>query len=466
MNPRQGNALLRRLAIFAISIAVFGGTGSVAQADESAVPTTQAVAYNAEWVPYLDPPAKPAAVCLVDSGVNVTPDTPADSPDGPILKRLSLDGGPGTAANNTWEGLHGTRMAFVGSAPINGWGAVGFWPGARIVSIRAMPENAPTFPFQSYADAVFMCATWRDVYNVVAINLSLACDCAPTFTEESVLVDRIVRAHVNGISVVAAAGNSGSAVASPANEQGVVAVAAGGQSGALCPFSNRGPQIQAVGPGCDLDLADPSTGSRWTAYAGGTSAASMTTSIVLALLRSYRPELGWSGAERLVTSADPSRISGERLDVERVFRSAGLGSLVDRAKTRLSMHTPNISPPSTVSKDPDATNPAPPALEPPNFDAIPVERGLLRPRLVRMVRRNSSVSLRLGRLPADASVLVKLQARAGEFGYRTIERTISNRATVRLTLPKRWRGGRLSIEYFSDATDRPLSARLHRTVRR
>src|SRR3954469_6385688 len=161
MKPWQGIAPLRRRSaatvvgvIFAALAAIFAAS---AAADESAMPTAQAVAANADWVPYLDPPAKPAAVCLVDSGVDVTPDTPADSPDGPIVKRIALDGGPGTAANTTWEGGHGTRMAFVGAAPANGWGAVGFWPGARIISIRAMPAESTGFRFNSYSQAIDLC---------------------------------------------------------------------------------------------------------------------------------------------------------------------------------------------------------------------------------------------------------------------------------------------------------------------
>src|SRR5436190_19962630 len=161
MKPWQGIAPLRRRLAATVVGVVFAGLAALsatsAAADESPMPTTQAVAANADWVPYLDPPAKPAAVCLVDSGVDVTPDTPADSPDGPIVKRIALDGGPGTAANSTWEGGHGTRMAVVGAAPANGWGAVGFWPGARIVSIRAMPAEATTFPFDTYSKAIDLC---------------------------------------------------------------------------------------------------------------------------------------------------------------------------------------------------------------------------------------------------------------------------------------------------------------------
>src|SRR3954451_23531464 len=237
--PRPGKTGLRRLAVAAAALAAAVVLAPAAMADESAMPTTQATAYNADWVPYLDPPAKPAAVCLVDSGVNITPDTPPDSPEGPIVKRLALDGGSGLAANSTWEGLHGTRMAFVGAAPVNGWGAVGFWPGARIVSIRAMPTDETDFPFENYSRALVLCTKNAASLNIVAINLSLGCECQAYGDDLTRLDDQITRAHANDESVVGAAGNNGGAVASPANASGVFAVAAQGPTG-LCDFSNRG----------------------------------------------------------------------------------------------------------------------------------------------------------------------------------------------------------------------------------
>src|SRR3954454_22611369 len=181
--PRPWKAALRRLAFAAVALEAAVVLAPAAMADESAMPTTQATAYNADWVPYLDPPAKPAAVCLVDSGVNITPHTPPETPEGPIEKRLALDGGSGLAANSTWEGLHGTRMACVGAAPANGWGAVGFWPGARIISIRAMPAGETVFPFDYYSRAVDLCNKQAVAENVVAVNLSLACNCQPNAAE-------------------------------------------------------------------------------------------------------------------------------------------------------------------------------------------------------------------------------------------------------------------------------------------
>jgi hypothetical protein len=158
-----------------LALATIAAPATSARAAESTWPTAQATAANAEWVPYLDPPPKPAAICLVDSGVNITPDTPADSPDGPIVKRLALDGGTGEAAGTTWEALHGTRMAMVAGAPMNDWGTVGMWPGVRIVSVRAMPMGETTFPFDVYTQAVSVCRAWAPRTGIAVVNLSLGC---------------------------------------------------------------------------------------------------------------------------------------------------------------------------------------------------------------------------------------------------------------------------------------------------
>jgi hypothetical protein len=424
-----------------------------AWADEWTGPTTQAVAYNADWVPYLDPPEKPAAVCLVDSGVAITPDTPADSPEGPIVKRLALDGGSGTAAGTNWDGLHGTRMALVAAAPRNQWGAVGFWPGARIISIRAMPNGGDAIPFQTYADAVFMCATWRDSYDVVAINLSLACRCEPTESERRILTDRITRAHVNDISVVAAAGNNAGAVASPAAETGVLAVAAADPRGDLCAFSNRGSDLDLIAPGCGTDLADPTTGAAWTDYSSGTSGASITASTALALIRSYRSDLTWHEAEALIAESARLTPAGRVLDVEAMFRRAGLGGLVDAAKER----QPSV-PPQMSSVAPAGTNAAPATTTEPSVQSAPrFPRQVERPRIRSLQRRGRRLSITLQRIPAAAKLLVTTEERRGEFRYRARGKLTFVSRTVAFRLPARWRGGRIALRFRSPQRPRSIS---------
>jgi hypothetical protein len=452
VKPRQGKDWLRRVAAAVGAIAVIAVSAPAAIADESATPTTQARAYNADWVPYLDPPEKPAAVCLVDSGVDVTPDTPADSPDGPIVKRLALDGGPGTAASATWEGLHGTRMALVGAAPINGWGAVGFWPGARIVSIRAMPADQTTFPFDNYSRAIDLCTKEAATLRIVAVNLSLGCDCAPSADERARLDLQIANAHNNDQSVVAAAGNNGGPVGSPANGAGVLAVAAGDKTRALCSFSNRGADVDLVAPGCDIDLADSASGQLWSGYRSGTSGASMTTSVVLALLRSYRPDLGWERAEQLVTSSARATATGPVLDVDKVFRAAGLGRLVDAARARV----PIMPSPAAGSLTPDGATGG--TLASMNIvhdggisiDASTISEGRIPPpKLGRLLRRGRRLTITVRNRPRNAQLAIIVERRRGEFDYGTVVRVQREAHAVTITLPKtRLTSARLQMRYI------------------
>lgn len=464
VNPRQGKVGLRSVAMLAGAVVLMAAWTPGARADESAMPTTQARAYNAEWVPYLDPPEKPAAVCLVDSGVNITPDTPEDSPEGPIVKRLALDGGPGTAAGSSWEALHGTRMALVGAAPVNGWGAVGFWPGARIISIRAMPQGNTTFPFQIYADALFMCGTWAASYNVAAVNLSLACDCEPTAREQSLLEDRVVRSHANGMSVIAAAGNTAGPVSSPANQPGVFGVAAGDETGGLCTFSNRGSDIDATAAGCDLDLADPGSGELWSGYAGGTSAAAVNISLLFALVRSYRSDLAWDQAEALVAASAPSASATRAMDVEATFRAAGLGNLVDQAKARMPSGQPSgFANPTT----PSASDVAMPGTRldyslgrRPSADS---RHRLPRPFPHRLIKRGNRLLIFTRKPPVHARLEAWLQRRENrEFTYRTIARGTGS-ARIALRVPPNWHGGRLGLR-FTIAGQRRVSPTVYRTV--
>jgi len=320
-----------RLVCLAGCLAALAMPGS-AIAAESALPTTQARAYGADWVPYLDPPAKPAAVCLVDSGINITPDTPADSPDGPILERSALDGGTGEAAGSSWEQLHGTRMAMAAAAPINGWGTVGFAPGVRIVSVRAMPTGKTTFPFDDYRRAIDECAKRHTSRTpIAAVNLSLGCDCVASEESVGLLANKVAQVQRLGISVVASAGNDAGPIGIPASIPGVVAVGAGDAYGGFCGFSNRGPELDVIAGGCDLDLADPASGQPWEGYAGGTSAAAVLTAASLALVRSFRPDLSRTDAEEIV-AGKPDRAAPSVLSVETAFRRAGLDQLVEEAR--------------------------------------------------------------------------------------------------------------------------------------
>ena len=107
------------------------------------VPPAQAVTDRGAFLEQAPPPTHPAAVCIVDSGVDLNPDTAPQ-----VVYREAIDGGdPGDVSPEK----HGTLMAMMAAAPINGWGMVGAAPGAvKIVSVRVEPPGAGTFAFSDY----------------------------------------------------------------------------------------------------------------------------------------------------------------------------------------------------------------------------------------------------------------------------------------------------------------------------
>src|SRR3954468_22193246 len=124
--------------------------------------TSQALAAHAEWLPYAPPPPNgSAAVCLVDTGVDLNPDTTPT-----VIDRIALDGGD---PSDLSPSKHGTQMAMVMGAPMNGWGMVGFWPGVRIVSVRASRPGAEEFTFAAYANGILACQELAPGRNVKVI---------------------------------------------------------------------------------------------------------------------------------------------------------------------------------------------------------------------------------------------------------------------------------------------------------
>jgi hypothetical protein len=457
MTSGRGTSLARALAALFACLACVG-TGSAAWAAESTWPTAQAVAAHAEWVPYLDPPAKPAAICLVDSGIDVTPDTPPDSPAGPIVERTSLDGGPGTDVD---PNHHGTYMAMTAGAPANDWGTIGFWPGVRIVSVRAMPVGATSFPFDDYRRAIDECRIRAPGDHVAAVNLSLDCSCEPTSGENERFEDTVVVAHHANVNVVASAGNSASAVGAPANEPGVFAVgAAQTATGALCSFSNRG-GLSLSAPGCGLDGAWPATGQPFINWAGGTSAAAAQVSATIALLRSYRPDLEWDAVEDLVRRVSTSS-EGPALNIEATFHGAGLQGLVDRAKAREATTNPG-----------DATPPTGPlqrSAGPTSGDdtarlriEVTARRATVVPRVSQLHRTARRLTLRVLNRPTRAWLDVTVQVGAGtEFGYATVAHAARRADTIALALRRFHRQLRLRVRFVADGHKHTYSSPLYR----
>jgi hypothetical protein len=280
--------------------------------------TAQAVADNGGFLAYAPPPGQRAGMCLVDTGVNVNPDT-----ESVVVERVALDGGSGGDVSPT---LHGTVLAMMAGAGANGWGMVGMAPAAiQIVSVRILETGQTAFPFSAYATGIDACLRVRSHFDIRVINLSLGTSEAPSGRDYEMLGNAVQEARDYGIAVVAAAGNDdGGAVEYPAAYPGVLSVGATDtQGGGFCSFSNRGEALRLLAPGCDLDGAEPASGAANYNYWQGTSEASVIVAAALDALDSYEPGLSPEAGEKDLTEAG----SGV-LDIAQSFRNAGLGAVV------------------------------------------------------------------------------------------------------------------------------------------
>ena len=372
--------------------------------------TAQAVADNGAFLPYAPPPAQLAGLCLVDTGVNLNPDT-----EGVVVERTALDGGSGEDVSPS---LHGTVLAMMAGAPANGWGMVGTAPRAiQIVSVRILEPGQTTFPFSAYATGIDACLSVRSHYDVRVINLSLGTSEVPSGRDYEMLGNAVQEASDYGVAVVAAAGNDdGGAVEYPAAYPGVLSVGATDtQGGGFCSFSNRGEGLRLLAPGCDLDGAEPTTGAANYNYWQGTSEASAVAAAALDAVDSYQPGLSPEAAENDLTGAD----SGV-LDIAQTFRNAGLGAIVAAGEA---------AEPGAQSNPTPASSPQPVAP----LTTMKLTQPFGRPQ-ARLKRVRHRLVLALSGRPSEAQVQVRYLGRRGRSRRLSVLRTLHG-AFTSLTLP-------------------------------
>ena len=212
--------------------------------------TARARADDGAWLPYAPSPSARAGLCLVDTGVDLNPDT-----EPTVVDRIAIDNG---TPNDVSPDTHGTVMAMMAGAPRNSWGMVGTAPGAvQIVSVRILEPGQTTFPFSAYASGITACLRIRAQYNIRVINLSLGSPSTPSSQDVTAITNAVREANDYGLAVVAAAGNDdGGPVEYPAAAPGVLSVGATDTTtGAFCSFSNHGEGLRLTAPGCDLNGA-------------------------------------------------------------------------------------------------------------------------------------------------------------------------------------------------------------------
>lgn len=177
---------------------------------------------------------------------------------------------------------HGTLVAGIAAASSNNSaGIAGVSWGARIMPLRVL-DYAGNGSYANTAAAIL----WATDHGARVINLSLG---GKNYSQ--VLEDAVNYALQQGVVVVAASGNSGAnALLYPAAYAGVVGVGATDSGNHLASFSNTGAGIDVVAPGVSILSTSPGNNYR---YDSGTSFSAPQVAGFAALLLSM-PSMQYS----------------------------------------------------------------------------------------------------------------------------------------------------------------------------
>jgi subtilisin family serine protease len=219
-------------------------------------------------------------VGLVDSGVSPLGDTRANLLSGADFSEGATSSG--IAHIDTDTDSHGTTMAVLIAGTGGGAGLRGLAPEAKVLPAR-MQKQTGEDPVK-ITDAL----KYATAQHVKVINMSLGT--APTAD----LAAAVKAAQDADIVVVAAAGNGGGKVITPAAYPGVVAVGAVDSTGTRWVSSSYGPQIALMGPGVGIPVED-ADGAPKTAR--GTSNATAYVTASAALVRALHPD--WTAGQTI-----------------------------------------------------------------------------------------------------------------------------------------------------------------------
>ena len=198
------------------------------------------------WIPHIgadrwNPPGPGVPLTVIDSGLDLMHD--------------EFRGRPNTFAMNKQlfledeSELHGTAVASVAAAPVNGRGLVGVYPRARLRSWDISPRGIPTIGDELAALAA-VTARGRGV-----VNISFGG--ATYFASEQ---HAILTAFAGGSLIVAASGNYReilSPLEYPANFSHVLTVGATDQNDEVTVFSSATPKLDLAAPGLEIPVAAP-----------------------------------------------------------------------------------------------------------------------------------------------------------------------------------------------------------------
>ncbi|MBI2451238.1 MAG: S8 family peptidase [Parcubacteria group bacterium] len=208
--------------------------------------------------------ADPVKVAVVDTGIDFKHSDLKDNIKGGIntinpLKSAQDDNGHGTHVAGTIGALNNT-IGVVGGAPL-----------VDLYAVKVLGANGSGF-----LSDIIEGLDWAASNGMQVVNMSLG-----TTSDIQAFHDAIIRTKNAGVTLVAAAGNSGGAVNFPAAYQEVIAVSAIDSANNIASFSSRGSEVDLAAPG--VSVFSTYKGNKY-ATLSGTSMASPHVSASAALV--------------------------------------------------------------------------------------------------------------------------------------------------------------------------------------
>jgi len=137
---------------------------------------------------------------------------------------------------------HGTHVAGIIAALDNDIGIIGVGPQIDLYAIKVLNANG-----SGYLSDVIEGLDWAVNNGMQVVNMSLGTSQdVPSFHEA------IINVYNAGVTIVAAAGNTGGSVVYPAAYPEVIAVSATDQNNQIASWSSRGPEIDLSAPGVSI----------------------------------------------------------------------------------------------------------------------------------------------------------------------------------------------------------------------
>jgi serine protease len=267
----------------------------------------------------------------------IADDWTANDGDGRDAEYNDAGDGADCGNGNQDASFHGTHVSgTILATTNNSAGVAGINWNAKLVTARSMGRCGGAL------SDIMEGAAWMSGYSVQNVpsigadkvsvmNLSLGGESGCSTYEQDV-IDYVVG---EGVVFVAAAGNNGGSVGSPANCSGVVTVAAHGSdaSRSLTPYSSFGSSVEVVAPGGYITndnaegiLSAMGPGTNTYSWQQGTSMAAPHVTGAISLMQALNPSLDRAGISDLF-AANPGPCSGcqgvPSLQLDAVLASMG-----------------------------------------------------------------------------------------------------------------------------------------------